>query len=210
MSTGKTITRIAAAAVFASLAVTFAGGSAQAGWGQNGMYGNAPQAQPGNAGYGGSGNAGRPFVVNPGQRPAWVPVRPNQVENYPRPMPQQNYPQQNYPRPAPPIYVPTPVVMKQPVYVPSPPVVVRQPVYVSTPAVARETVYVQRPAAPVVVASTPAPVVQTPVVNNTCNCLVKEYPQPGVVVFRDTCTKETASYSNLPQQTTAVVPPPVQ
>lgn len=49
-----------------------------------------------------------------------------------------------------------------------------------------------------------------PVVNNNCNCLVKEYPQAGVVVFRDICTKESATYTNLPQQTSQAVLPPTQ
>jgi hypothetical protein len=83
---------------------------------------------------------------------------------------------------------------------------VNRPVYVPTAPV-RETVVVQRPAT--VVASTPAPVVAAdpaPVVNTNCNCLVKEYPQAGVVVFRDICTKESATYSNLPQQTSQARP----
>lgn len=42
------------------------------------------------------------------------------------------------------------------------------------------------------------------------HCLVKEYPQAGVVVFRDICTKESATYTNLPQQTSQAVLPPTQ
>jgi hypothetical protein len=176
MTTTGSMTKMAAAIGLAALAAAFAGSPAQAGWGQNGMYGNAPQARPGLGGYGGH------------------PMRPGWVRPYERPV---NNVVTVYPRPAPPVYVPSPVVVRQPVYVPTPAPVVK------------ETVYVQRPA-PAVVVSTPAPVVAAPVVNNTCNCLVKEYPQPGVVVFKDICTKETATYTNLPQQTTAVLPPPVQ
>jgi hypothetical protein len=181
------ITKMAAAMVLASVAACVASGSAQAGWGQNGMYGNAPQGHPGFGGYGGNGGQ-RPVVVVPG----------------PRPMPPQVV---VYPRPVPPPYVPPQVVIR-PVPVP---VVVNRPVYVPTAPVVRETVVVQRPAT--VVASTPAPVVAAapaPVVNTNCNCLVKEYPQAGVVVFRDICTKESATYSNLPQQTSQAVLPPTQ
>ncbi|MCK1387671.1 hypothetical protein [Bradyrhizobium sp. 21] len=207
------MTKIATAIALASLAATFAGSTAQAGWGPNGMYGNAPQGnvpqsnapqpRPGFGGYGGNGSTSvvRPNVVNPAQRPAWIPPtqQPSQAQQvYPRPAPPPVYiptAQQVYPRPAPPpVYIPTPVVVRQPVYVPTPPVV-------------KETVYVQRPATTTVVAAAPAQVVTpAPVVSNTCNCLVKEYPQAGVVVFRDVCTKESATYSNLPQQT-AVLPP---
>nr|AWM03228.1 hypothetical protein CIT40_26420 [Bradyrhizobium amphicarpaeae] len=91
------------------------------------------------------------------------------------------------------------------------PVVVNRPVYIPTAPVVKERVVVQQPAT--VVASTPAPVVAAapaPVVNNNCNCLVKEYPQAGVVVFRDICTKESATYTNLPQQTSQAVLPPTQ
>jgi hypothetical protein len=147
------------------------------------MYGNAPQPRPGFSGYGGNAQSNV--------------VRPNVVYPAPRPMPPQIPVQQViYPRPAPPpVYIPTPVVVRQPVYVPTPAPVVR------------ETVYVQRPVTTTVVAAAPARVVTpAPVVNNTCNCLVKEYPQAGVVVFRDVCTKESATYTNLPQQT-AVLPP---
>ena len=63
----------------------------------------------------------------------------------------------------------------------------------------------RKPAGAPVVAAAPAPVV-----NNNCNCLVKEYPQAGVVVFRDICTKESATYTNLPQQTSQAVLPPTQ
>jgi hypothetical protein len=203
----KKITMNVTAVAFASLALMFAAGSAQAGWGQNGMYGNAPQPKPGVSGYGGNGPviAGRPPIMNPGQRPVWTPSgpHPTNVQIYPRPAPPVYVPTPVVVRP--PVYVPTPVVVRQPVYVPAP-VVVRQPVYVAPPV--RETVYV-RPA-PVVAASTPAPVTPAPVVNNNCNCLVKEYPQAGVVVFKDICTKESATYSNLPQQTTEVVPTPSQ
>jgi hypothetical protein len=205
MTTKATITKIASAIAFASLAATFAGSPAHAGWGSNGQYGNAPQSGIGPH-FGGNGGVSRPGYggtprpgYGPAVRPAWVPGQGHVTgQIYPRPMPPVVYPRPVsviYPRPAPPIYVPTPVVVKQPVYVPTP-VVVKQPVYI-------------RPA-PVVVASAPAPVVAAPVVNNTCNCLVKEYPQAGVVVFKDICTKETATYSNLPVQTSEVVPAPVQ
>jgi hypothetical protein len=177
------ITKMAAAIVLASVAAGLAGSPAQAGWGENGQYGNAPQARPGWGGYGGNGQ--RPVVVVPGPRPM-----PPQVVIYPRPAP-------------PPVYVPPQVVVR-PVQVP---VVVNRPVYVPTPQVVEKTVIVQRPAvvAAPVVAAAPAPVV-----NNNCNCLVKEYPQAGVVVFRDICTKESATYTNLPQQTSQAVLPPTQ
>ncbi|QOZ43926.1 hypothetical protein XH89_10835 [Bradyrhizobium sp. CCBAU 53340] len=100
-----------------------------------------------------------------------------------------------YPRPVPPQVIVRPVPV---------PVVVTKPVYVPTPPVVEKTVVVQRP----VVAAPPA--TSAPVVNNNCNCLVKEYPQPGVIVFRDICTKESATYSNLPQQTSQAVLPPTQ
>lgn len=184
------ITKMAAAMVLASVAAGVTSNAAQAGWGSNGQYGNAPQANnapigPHFGGYGGNGGQ-RPVVVVPGPRP----MQPQVVV---------------YPRPAPPVYVPSPVVVR-PV-----PVVVNRPVYIPTAPVVKETVVVQRPAT--VVASTPAPVVAAapaPVVNNNCNCLVKEYPQAGVVVFRDICTKESATYSNLPQQTSQAVLPPTQ
>jgi len=146
-----------------------------------------PNGQYGNAqaqakpGWGGyGGNGQRPVVVVPGPRP----VQP-QVVVYPRPVP-------------PPVIVrpvPVPVVVNKPVYVPGP--------------VVEKTVVVQRPA----VVSTPAPVVAAapaPVANNNCNCLVKEYPSAGVVVFRDICTRESATYTNLPQQTSQAVLPPTQ
>lgn len=178
------ITKMAAAIVLAS-AAALACSPAQAGWGTNGQYGNTPQAQPQFGphfgGYGGTGGQ-RPAILIPG----------------PRPMPPQVV---VYPRPATPVYVPPQVVVR-PVPVP---VVVNRPMYVPTAPVVKETVVVQRPAT--VVAATPAP---APVVNNNCNCLVKEYPQVGVVVFRDICTKESATYSNLPQQTSQAVLPPTQ
>ncbi|WBL77424.1 hypothetical protein I3J27_31090 [Bradyrhizobium xenonodulans] len=184
------ITKTAAAMVLASVAAGVMSNSAQAGWGTNGQYGNAPQARPQIGphfgGYGGNGGQ-PPAVLVPGPRP----MQP-QVVVYPRPAP-------------PPVYVPPPVVVR-PV-----PVVVNRPVYIPTAPVVKETVVVQRPAT--VVASTPAPVVAAapaPVVNNNCNCLVKEYPQAGVVVFRDICTKESATYTNLPQQTSQAVLPPTQ
>ncbi|PDT83971.1 hypothetical protein CO669_32850 [Bradyrhizobium sp. Y36] len=179
------ITKMAAAIVLMSVAAGVTSNAAQAGWGPDGQYGNATQARPQIGphfgGYGGNGGQ-RPVVVVPGPRP----VQP-QVVVYPRPVP-------------PPVYVPPQVVVR-PV-----PVVVNRPVYVPTPVV-KETVVVQRPAT--VVASTPAPA-PAPVVNNNCNCLVKEYPQAGVVVFRDICTKESATYTNLPQQTSQAVLPPTQ
>jgi hypothetical protein len=189
MTKAVMITKMAAAIVLASVAAGLAGSPAQAGWGENGQYGNAPQAHPQFGphfgGYGGNGGQ-RPVVVVPG----------------PRPMPPQVV---IYPRPAPPVYVPPQVVIR-PVQVP---VVVNRPVYIPTPQVVEKTVVVQRPstvvAATPVVAAAPAPVV-----NNTCNCLVKEYPQAGVVVFRDICTKESATYTNLPQQTSQAVLPPTQ
>jgi len=184
------ITKAAAAMVLMSVAAGVTSNAAQAGWGPNGQYGNAsptrPQIGPHFGGYGGNGGQ-RPVVVVPGPRP----VQP-QVVVYPRPAP-------------PPVYVPSPVVVR-PV-----PVVVNRPVYIPTAPVVKETVVVQRPAT--VVASTPAPAVAAapaPVVNNNCNCLVKEYPQAGVVVFRDICTKESATYTNLPQQTSQAVLPPTQ
>ncbi|MBW7969364.1 hypothetical protein [Bradyrhizobium sp. BR 10289] len=186
------ITKMAAAMVLASVAAGITSNSAQAGWGSEGQYGNAPQGRPQIGphfgGYGGNGGV-RPAILVPAPRPM-----PPQVAVYPRPAP-------------PPVYVPPQVVVR-PVPVP---VVVNKPVYVPTAPVVKETVVVQRPAT--VVASTPAPVVAAapaPVVNNNCNCLVKEYPQAGVVVFRDICTKESATYSNLPQQTSQVVLPPTQ
>lgn len=218
----KTVTNMKMTAAIALLTMTLGCSAAHAGWGQNGQYGNAPQTQPGSGGYGGNGSAGRPNVVvnpAPAQRPAIGPhfgtpaAQPAPQVNvvYPRPVPRPA-PQVNvvYPAPAPrPVYVPTPVVVRQPVAVP---VVVRQPVYVPTAPVVKETVYVKQPTT-TVVATTPAPVVAAtpaPVVNNNCNCLVKEYPQAGVVVFRDICTKESATYSNLPQQTSEAVLPPTQ
>ncbi len=38
-----------------------------------------------------------------------------------------------------------------------------------------------------------APVIASPVMRGTCNCLTKEYTLNGEVVFRDLCTQETAS-----------------
>jgi len=181
------ITKMAAAIVLASVAAGVASSSAQAGWGENGQYGNAPQAHPQFGphfnGYGGNGGQ-RPVVVVPG----------------PRPMPQVNV----YPRPAPPVYIPPQVVVRPVQY----PVVVNRPVYIPTPQVVEKTVVVQRPAT--VVAAPAVAAAPAPVVNNNCNCLVKEYPQAGVVVFRDICTKESATYTNLPQQTTQAVLPPTQ
>ena len=178
------IAKTAAAMVLMSVVAGVTSNTAQAGWGTNGQYGNAPQNRPQVGphfgGYGGNGGQ-RPVVVVPGPRP----MQP-QVVVYPRPAP-------------PPVYVPPQVVVR-PV-----PVVVNRPVYVPTTRVVKETVVVQRPAA--VVAATPAP---APVVNNNCNCLVKEYPQAGVVVFKDICTKESATYTNLPQQTSEAVLPPTQ
>jgi len=181
------ITKMAAAIVLASVAAGVASSSAQAGWGENGQYGNAPQARPQFGphfnGYGGNGGQ-RPVVVVPG----------------PRPMPQVNV----YPRPAPPVYIPPQVVVRPVQY----PVVVNRPVYIPTPQVVEKTVVVQRPAT--VVAAPAVAAAPAPVVNNNCNCLVKEYPQAGVVVFRDICTKESATYTNLPQQTSQAVLPPTQ
>ena len=34
---------------------------------------------------------------------------------------------------------------------------------------------------------------QRPVTRNTCNCLTKDYTPDGIVIFKDLCTKETAS-----------------
>ncbi|MDH2398484.1 hypothetical protein QCM77_00540 [Bradyrhizobium sp. SSUT18] len=103
------ITKMAAAIVLASVAAGLAGSPAQAGWGENGQYGNAPQAKPG---WGGYGNGQRPVVVVPGPRPMppQVVVRP----------------------------VPVPVVVNRPVYVPTPQVVektviVQRPAAVATP-----------------------------------------------------------------------------
>jgi hypothetical protein len=187
MTKTVTITKMATAMVLASVAAGLMTNSAQAGWGENGQYGNAPQAHPQFgphfSGYGGNGGQ-RPVVLVPG----------------PRPMPPQVV---IYPRPAPPVYVPPQVVVRPVQY----PVVVNRPVYVPTPQVVEKTVVVQRPA---VVATPVAAAAPAPVVNNNCNCLVKEYPQAGVVVFRDICTKESATYSNLPQQTSQAVLPPTQ
>ncbi|MCK1387334.1 hypothetical protein [Bradyrhizobium sp. 21] len=190
------ITKMAAAIVLASVAAGLAGSPAQAGWGENGQYGNAPQAHPQFGphfgGYGGNGGNGG-YGGN-GQRPMYVPG--------PRPMPPQVV---IYPRPAPPVYIPPQVVVRPVQY----PVVVNRPVYVPTQQVVEKTVVVQRPAT--VVAATPvAAAAPAPVVNNNCSCLVKEYPQAGVVVFRDICTKESATYTNLPQQTSQAVLPPTQ
>ena len=36
-------------------------------------------------------------------------------------------------------------------------------------------------------------VAQRPVTRSTCNCLTKDYTPDGIVIFKDLCTKETAS-----------------
>lgn len=153
-------------------------------------------SSPAKAGWGPNGQYGN--AQQPQAKPGWGGYggnggqRPVVVVPNPRPMPPQVV---VYPRPMPPPVIVRPVPV---------PVVVTRPVYVPT-----KTVVVERPA-PVVTAPAPVAAAPAPVVNNNCNCLVKEYPSAGVVVFRDICTKESATYSNLPQQTSQAVLPPTQ